>query len=131
MWLAWDTAIYRAIHLGLHQPWLDAVMRFLSSPGVFKIPIFVVIGALFLTRGRRGIAGLIVLALTITVSDQLSAKVIKPIVKRPRPSVVLPDARPLFGIRRTNSFPSSHATNTFAAAPVISAVFPEATIAAY
>ena len=131
MWLAWDTAIFRAIHHGLHHPWLDHVMRFLSDPGVFKIPLFVVIGLLFLMRGRRGLVGLIVLALTITASDQLSSKVLKPVFKRTRPSVALADARPLFGVRRTNSFPSGHATNTFAAAPMISAVFPEVTIVAY
>jgi undecaprenyl-diphosphatase len=131
MWLAWDTAIFRAIHLGLHHPWLDPVMRFLTDPGVFKIPLFVVIGALFLTRRRRGLVGLIVLALTLTVSDQLSSKVLKPVFKRSRPSVVVADSKPLFGVRRSNSFPSGHATNTFAAAPVVSAVFPEATVAAY
>jgi undecaprenyl-diphosphatase len=131
MWLAWDTAIFRAIHLGLHHPWLDHVMRFLSDPGAFKIPLFVVIGLFFLMRGKRGLVGLVVLALTITASDQLSSKVLKPVFKRTRPSVALSDARPLFGVRRTNSFPSGHATNTFAAAPVISAVFPEVTVAAY
>jgi undecaprenyl-diphosphatase len=131
MWLAWDTAIFRAIHLGLHHPWLDPVMRALTDPGWLKIPILVLLGALFLTRGRRGIAGVVVLALTIAASDQLSSKVLKPVFKRARPSVALQDSRPLFGVRRTNAFPSSHATNSFATAPVVAALFPQARIAAY
>ncbi|MGE5175350.1 MAG: phosphatase PAP2 family protein [Hyphomicrobiales bacterium] len=129
---AWDTAVFRAIHLGCHQAWLDPVMRALTDPGAFKIPILVAIGLCFpLLRRARGAIGLVVLALTLAISDQTSAKVLKPIFKRARPSVVLADARPLFGVRHSYSFPSVHATNFFAAAPVIAAVFPEITVAAY
>ncbi len=131
MWLAWDRAIFRAIHLGLHHPLLDPIFKFLTAPGPYKIPIFVLIGLLFLTRRRRGILGLAVLILTVAAGDQLSSKVLKPIFKRARPSVVLSDARPLFGIRHSNSFPSGHATTSFAAAPVVAYVFPAASIAIY
>jgi undecaprenyl-diphosphatase len=131
MGLAWDTAVFRAIHLGLHHPWLDPIMRCLSDPGRLKIPILVLLGLLLLTRGRRGVVGVLVLALTLTATDQLSSKVLKPIFKRARPSVVLVDARPFFGIRRSNSFPSGHATNTFAAAPVVACIVPQAAVVAY
>lgn len=132
MWQAWDTAVFRAVHLGWHQAWLDPVMRALTDPGVFKIPILVAIGLAFpLLRRGRGAIGLVVLALTLAVSDQTSAKVLKPIFKRARPSVVVADAKPLFGVRHSYAFPSVHATNFFAAAPVIAAVFPEVTVAAY
>ena len=131
MWLAWDTAAFWAIHEGFHQPWLDPIMMAFSNPGPFKIPLLTLLGLVFLLRRRRGIVGVLVLALTITASDQLSAKVIKPVLKRSRPSVMLPGARPLFGVRKSNSFPSSHATNFFAAAPVIGHVFPQAQLAAY
>ena len=131
MWIAWDQAIFRAVHLGLHHPWLDAVMRFLTDPGPLKIPIFVLLGALVLTRGRRGVVGVLILALTIAAGDQLSSKVLKPIFKRARPSVVMLDSKPLFGIRRTNAFPSGHATNSFAAAPVVAFLFPQARVVPY
>jgi len=29
---AWDTAIFRAIHFGLHHSWLDPVMKALTDP---------------------------------------------------------------------------------------------------
>jgi len=73
----------------------------------------------------------LVLAATIAVSDQTSAKVLKPIFKRARPSVVVADSKPLFGVRRSYSFPSVHATNFFAAAPVVGAVFPPLRVAAF
>jgi len=128
--LAWDPALFRAIHLGLHHPALDPIMMALTDPGRWKIPLLVLLGALFLTRRARGALALVVLALTLTVADQVSAKVIKPIVKRPRPSVVLADSRPLFGVRRSYAFPSVHAVNFSAAVPIVAAVFPEATIPA-
>jgi undecaprenyl-diphosphatase len=131
MWFAWDTAAFRAIHFGLHHPALDPIMRALTSPGAFKIPALVVIGVAFLTRGSRGIVALLVLAATLAVSDQTSAKVLKPIFKRPRPSVSVTDSKPLFGKRGSYSFPSVHAANFFAAAPIVGAVFPPFRIAAY
>ena len=127
----WDVAVYRAIHLGMHQRWLDPVMKALTDPGPWKIPLLVVIGSLFLLRGRRGLIGVVILALTIAAGDQLSSHVLKKIFHRARPSAVLADARPLFGVRGTHSFPSTHAVNFFAAAPVLSAVFPAAAIPAY
>jgi undecaprenyl-diphosphatase len=127
----WDAAVFRAIHLGTHQKWLDPVMMALTEPGPWKIPLLVLAGLLFLIRGRRGLIGVLVLALTIAAGDQLSSHVLKKIVKRARPSAELPDSRPLFGVRGTHSFPSTHAVNFFAAAPVVSAVFPEATVVTY
>jgi undecaprenyl-diphosphatase len=131
MWFAWDTAAFRAIHLGLHHPALDPVMYFLTSPGALKIPLLAAVGIAFLARRSRGIVGLVVLAATLAVSDQTSAKVLKPIFKRARPSVVLADSKPLFGVRRSYSFPSVHAANFFAAAPVVGAVFPPFRVAAF
>lgn len=131
LWLAWDTAAFRAIHLGLHHPALDPVMRALTDPGALKIPLLVAIGIAFLTRRTRGLVGVLILAATIAVADQTSAKVLKPIFKRARPSVVLADSKPLFGVRHSYSFPSVHATNFFAAAPILAAVFPPASVAAF
>jgi undecaprenyl-diphosphatase len=128
---AWDIAVFRAVHLEWHQAWLDPIMRALSSPGAFKIPLLVLLGGAFLVRGRRGRLGLLVLVLAIACSDQLASKVLKPMVHRTRPSVEIADSRPLFGVRHSRSFPSAHATNFFTAAPIVGYVFPEAAVAAY
>jgi len=129
---AWDVAIFRAIHHGMHQPWLDPIMIALTDPGPWKIPLLVLVAVLFpLLRGRRGAIGLVILALTIAAGDQLSSHILKPVFRRARPSAALVDALPLFGVRHSYSFPSTHATNFFAAAPVVAAVFPEARIVAY
>lgn len=130
MLLAWDAAIFRAIHHGLHVPALDPIMMWLSAPGAFRYPFFLIMAGLFLTRRARGALALAVLALTIAVSDQVSVKGIKAIVNRPRPSVALADTRPLFGVRHSHSFPSVHAVNFAAAVPIVATVFPSAAIPA-
>ncbi len=128
---SWDVAIFRAIQHGLRHPWLDPVMLWLTDPGPLKYPLLALIALLFLLRGKRGAIGLLILSLTIAAGDQLSSHIMKPLFKRPRPAVELQDVRALFGIRSSKSFPSTHATNFFAAAPVVSAVFPEVTVFAY
>ncbi len=122
----WDAALFRAVHQGLHHPLLDPVMKALTDPGVWKYPLFALGAALFLARGRRGAAALLALVLTVAVSDQVTSRALKPFFHRLRPSVELPDARPLFGVRHTWSFPSSHAMNFFAAAPLVGEAFPAA-----
>jgi undecaprenyl-diphosphatase len=119
-----DTEIFRAIHLGLHQTWLDPIMMALTDPGRFRAPLILSACLLFAVRRARGLLALVVLVLTLAASDQLSARIIKPIFKRPRPSVVLADSRPLFGVRRTYAMPSVHATNFSAAIPIMATVFP-------
>ena len=116
----------------MHQRWLDPVMSALTEPGPWKIPLLVLVGLLFLALGRRrGAIGVVVLALTIAESDQLSSHVLKPMFRRIRPSNVVADVVPLFGVRNSYSFPSTHAVNFFAAAPVVSAVFPQTTVVCY
>jgi len=130
-WQGVDEALFRQIHLVWRHPALDPIFRGLSDPGRLLLPLLLVlIGFLWMQR-KRGVVALLVLAATITVSDQTSAKIVKPIFKRPRPSVVVADSRPFFGVRGSYSFPSVHATNSFATAMVLDAVFPGARVALF
>jgi undecaprenyl-diphosphatase len=125
---AWDTAVFRAVNLGLQHPWLDPVMRAFTDPGRFKVPLLLAAILLFTLRRARGLLALVVLVATLAVSDQLSAKVLKPIFKRARPSVVVLDAHKLFGVKKSYSFPSVHAVNFSAALPILATVFPAGAI---
>jgi len=123
-WQGWDEAVFRLLHLAWRHPDLDPFFRFLTSPGAVMVPLALILVGALRMRGRRGLIGSLVLALTITVADQTSAKFLKPVFHRARPSVTLPDSQPLFGRRGSYSFPSVHATNAFAAALVLDAIFP-------
>ncbi|HEU4725068.1 MAG TPA: phosphatase PAP2 family protein [Candidatus Eisenbacteria bacterium] len=128
-WQAWDDAVFRQLHIAWRHPFLDPIFRAFTDPGKLLLPVLLILLALFWMRRRRGLLGLLVLAATITVSDQTSAKLLKPIFQRPRPSIVVADAQPMFGARGSYAFPSVHATNAFAAALVLDAVFPGARLA--
>ena len=128
-WQGVDEAIFRQVHLVWRHPYLDPIFRGLTDPGKLLLPIVLVLfGCLWMAR-RRGMIGLVALALTIAASDQTSATLLKPIFHRSRPSVVLADAEPFFGVRGSFSFPSVHAANSFAAALVLDAIFPGARLA--
>jgi len=120
----WDVALFRAVHQGLRHPALDPVMKALTDPGPWKFPLLGLAAALFLARGRRGGGVLLACVLTVAVSDQVTNRALKPLFARHRPSVELTDTKPLFGVRRTWSFPSSHAVNFFAAGPLVLEAFP-------
>lgn len=123
-WQGADEAVFRQLHLVWRHPALDPIFRLLTDPGKLLLPILLILlGALWMER-RRGLIALLVLAATIAVADQTSAKVLKPFFARSRPSAVVSDSQPLFGVRGSYSFPSVHATNSFAAALVLDAVFP-------
>ncbi|HEY6572149.1 MAG TPA: phosphatase PAP2 family protein, partial [Candidatus Eisenbacteria bacterium] len=115
-WQGWDEAVFRQIHLAWRHPALDPIFRGLTDPGKILFPLILVLIGLFWMMRRRGLVGLLVLAATIGASDQTSAKLLKPIFQRQRPSVVIADSRPVFGARGSYSFPSVHATNAFATA---------------
>ncbi|HET9253074.1 MAG TPA: phosphatase PAP2 family protein [Candidatus Eisenbacteria bacterium] len=125
---AWDTALFRAIHFGLQHPALDPVMMALTDPGRFRGPLLVAACLLFTLRRARGALALVVLVATLAMSDQVSAKVLKPIFKRARPSIEVVDSKPLFGRRKSYAMPSVHATNFTAALPIMATVFPAGAI---
>lgn len=123
-WQGADEAVFRQLHLIWRHPALDPIFRLLTDPGKLLVPLLLILlGALWMER-RRGLIALVVLVATIAVADQTSAKLLKPAFARSRPSVALADSKPLFGVRGSYSFPSVHATNSFAAALVLDAVFP-------
>lgn len=103
---------------GLHNSFFDPIMYWFSNK-LFWTPFYLFILILIiLAYKKRSILIVIFIAVLITISDQLSSEVIKPLVKRLRPShnpaiehlVHLSKAGPggLYG------FVSGHATNSFA-----------------
>lgn len=103
---------------GMHSPFFDHFMMACSSKWVW-IPFYVsLVWMLVKAFGwRRAIVGLLVVAITITLCDQLSSSIIRPLVGRLRPANL---ANPLSSLVHIvdgyrggrYGFPSSHAANT-------------------
>ena len=108
---------------GLHVDWLDPVMTFISSE-MGWIPFYaVLLFFVFYKYHWKGLWVLLGVIVVITLSDQISASVFKPIFHRLRPCydpliedlVYTPKGKP----GGHYGFISSHAANTFALASFI------------
>jgi undecaprenyl-diphosphatase len=101
-------------------PWLDGVMSAASNRGVLLAIAALAAVYLWLKSPHRALAA-VLLALAIGAADLISARLIKPAVDRPRPCKVDPQRvkHPL-GCGSGQSFPSSHAADSAAAAAIFS-----------
>lgn len=115
-----DTWMFYAINHGMSNPFFDWLMPVITDRTTW-FPVWgVVVLALviYYLRQKRyqGLWSLLLIAVIITASDQISSSLIKPSVERIRPSNALEDVNLLVPRTKSYSFPSSHATNFFAAA---------------
>lgn len=118
----WDHQLFLFLN-GLHVDWLDPVMTFISSE-MGWIPFYaVLLFFVFYKYHWKGLWVLLGVIVVITLSDQISASVFKPIFHRLRPCydpliedlVYTPKGKP----GGHYGFISSHAANTFALASFI------------
>jgi undecaprenyl-diphosphatase len=105
---------------GLHTPWLDPLMAFLTKTQAW-IPLYILMVYFFIKHFKKN-SWIIFLGLVITIllTDQITASIMKPYFERLRPShepslenvihLVNNEKGGLFG------FASSHAANTFGVA---------------
>jgi membrane-associated phospholipid phosphatase len=100
-------------------PWLDEVMSAASNRGVLLAIAALTAIYLWLKSPHRALAA-ILLGLAIGAADLISVRLVKPAVARDRPCKVDPQrvAHPL-GCGSGQSFPSTHASDTAAAAAVL------------
>ncbi len=108
---------------GIHAPWLDAVMTFISGKMEW-IPLYLVL-LYFIIRNYKweSIRLLLVLAVLISLSDQLSVRLFKEVFQRPRPCHEA-DLQTIIHLLNGKcggryGFISSHASNSFALAAYV------------
>jgi undecaprenyl-diphosphatase len=112
-----DNIILLFIQDHLRGGLVNAVMLFFSALGTAGL-IWIAAGiAMLITKKyrRTGILLLVYLAVTWVLNDL----VIKNLVQRPRPYLSLPELRVLVPLRSDFSFPSGHASTSFACAFVM------------
>jgi len=118
--LALDKELFYLINKGTQNPLFDKLMPFLTDFDNWKIPMLLAWLALIIWGGRKGRILALVTVITITISDQTSSHLLKPLIGRIRPCNVLEDVRLLVNCTGSYSFPSGHATNMFALATLFS-----------
>ncbi len=94
--------------------------RFWVIPGVAAALLFI-----FFKR-RTALVVIALSLLTVSVSDPVCNRIIKPVFHRQRPcndNVMVPGGRFLLGRKTSDSFPSSHAMNMFAQAMLFTLLY--------
>jgi undecaprenyl-diphosphatase len=122
-----DLKLFSLINQEWASPEMDGIFPRITD--LNKSPAFLIFVAAILLiwvvkKKGYGVRWILYVALCVGISDQLCYRVIKPIVHRPRPEQ---SSIPLI-VRgehhEGDSFPSNHASNSFAAATALSFAFP-------
>ncbi len=121
-----DTSLFLYLN-GLNHPWVDPIMVFIT--GKFSwIPLYAALLAVFIWKYKwQTVMILLVIAILIALSDQLSVKAFKFVFERPRPCHE-PDLMPYIHLPAGKcggayGFVSSHAANSFALAGFVYLLF--------
>ncbi|RCK76543.1 MAG: putative membrane-associated phospholipid phosphatase [Ignavibacteriae bacterium] len=123
-----DKALFLFFNLSIANPIFDYVMPLITDwDKLFLSRILLVSLFIYLLffQGTKGRKLLLLVAITILISDQVSSSVIKPIVARARPchiidgKYIVENLRLLVSCGSGFSFPSSHAVNHFAVAVIL------------
>ncbi|MFC2125515.1 phosphatase PAP2 family protein [Bacteroidota bacterium] len=120
-----DVQIFLILN-GLHAPWLDKLMYLITNKYVW-IPFYVFIIVLISWRfGWKGVTGLILIIVAISLADYITSGIMKPLFERFRPCHN-PDISNLVHLVTHCSgkygFASGHAANSFALASSLSLIF--------
>ena len=113
----WDRWLFTKINQDWTTPFLDNLFPFWREAMTW-IPLYLFLLLFVLINfGKKAWPWILFLILTVTITDQVSSHVLKPLVNRPRPchDVLLADhIRLLLGYcSDSRSFTSSHAANHF------------------
>ncbi|MFO7888914.1 MAG: phosphatase PAP2 family protein [bacterium] len=122
--LSIDTQLFLILNRGVANPVFDIIMPFITESDNWKIPMAIIWLSLIIFGGKKGRIAALLIVLVITLSDQLSSSVIKPLVARIRPCFAVENARLIIHQSHSKSFPSSHAANMSAAALLFSVYYP-------
>ncbi len=108
-----DTTLFRFINLTLQTAWLDAVIPFFESKKNLWLAAPLVV-FLLIKGGLRGRIFILLLAMSVAVTDGIICRNLKSAVARPRPYVVISDTHRLVKANKHHvSMPSSHTANWF------------------
>ena len=123
---AWDASVFRCVNTGMAAQWLDPIMIAATCLGIGLVQaalgIAVVIAGSVKKRidiRRMGYAALVAYA-----GSGILSTLLKTLGDRPRPLLVMFDARMVDKPLWIHSFPSGHSTTAFAAAFVWAAFLP-------
>ena len=125
-----DQQLFHYINTTMTNPFWNKIAPILTDlhkqPYVMTVAFPLLLAMWLWFQRGKAVKTLFLIILSVAISDAVCYRVIKPMVNRARPM----DAGIEVQLRTTphsgKSFPSNHASNNFAAATILSIVYPEA-----
>lgn len=121
-----DTLLFLWINQSLSNPVFDAVFVTITNGRFWIIPGILGAGLFIYFKKKQALIVVVLSLLTVSVSDPVCNRIIKPCFHRLRPCdnrVHIDNGRFLLGRKSSASFPSSHAMNMFAQAMLFSLLY--------
>ena|ERR1039457_3892441 len=120
-----DLSIFYFFNHTLSIPVFDKFFSLITNVNNWYLTYVILLLISFIKGGRKGKITAIGVLILIVFTDQVNSHILKDLVHRLRPCMILPDAYTPIGCTGTFSFPSTHAFNNFAAATFIYRFFPK------
>lgn len=119
-----DTALFYAINSALANPLFDTIMPFITAKGyLLLIPYLIYLYTKMSPHGHlpalKQLSAIILCSVAGILLSDWAGYEIKNIVARMRPCLALDNVHLLVGCSKSGSFPSNHATNSFAVAGIL------------
>jgi len=109
------------IHQNLSNTIFDKLMPFITNKNNWIVPITSLIIILCFFSGKKGKFALLILIISISITDAICAQILKPLFERLRPSHLhLEQLNLLVSKGGKWSMPSNHAANMFSLAVILS-----------
>ena len=121
-----DQTLFLFFNKSVANAVFDAVMPFITNKHNFFVPILIIVLYFLIWGGKKGRVFILLMAITITLSDYASSSILKPWIGRLRPchpDWMIEGGRFLLGLKKSLSFPSSHAANMGAMATLFTAKY--------
>ncbi len=119
-----DVSVFRWINEGWSRPLFDNFFSFITDIHHFYPLLLLLAFGLLWKGGAKGRWMVLALVVTVILTDQISAHLIKDLVGRIRPCNALPGVLTPAGSSAAYSFPSSHATNMGGSMLLLSLAYP-------
>ena len=120
-----DQSLFWFLNTTTANSLLDKIMPFITKRDNWFLLYIFLFFFFFLKLGKDGKVAAILIILAVTLADQTTSSLLKPLFERLRPCHELEGVRLLVGCGGKYGFPSSHAANFFAAAIGFSVFFPK------
>ncbi|MBD3335649.1 MAG: phosphatase PAP2 family protein [Candidatus Eisenbacteria bacterium] len=112
--LQYDAALFLWLREATRSGWGDDFFPWITELDNFWIPLALLWLFLLIFQGARGRRTAWLIVIAVILADQISSGMLKEWVERVRPCHALEGVTPHMPQARSPSFPSGHATNSFA-----------------